>query len=204
MKTKLHLNDLPTDLVINTDIAIDTEAMGLNTYRDKLCLVQICCGDDIVHLVKFDINKPYKAPNLSKLLINKKIQKIFHFARFDLAILQYYLNIKIENIYCTKIASKLARTYSPYHGLKDLVQEFVGKSISKGQQSSNWGKEELSLEQMKYAANDVLYLHQIRDSLKKMLVVSERSYLVKKCTDFLQTRVELDMQGFPELDIFHH
>jgi ribonuclease D len=204
MNISLHHDDLPENISFGDSVAIDSEAMGLEIKRDKLCLVQLSQGDGTVHLVKFDITKTYNSPNLVKLLEDENIQKIFHFARFDVAILGYYLNCKINNIYCTKIASKFARTYTDFHGLKDICRELAGKALSKQQQSSNWGAEVLSSAQLKYAAEDVLHLHKIRDKLIQMLEISGRTELVKKCFDFLPTRVEIDLAGWPSLDIFKH
>jgi len=178
--------------------------MGLKTKRDRLCVVQLSTGDGNAHLVQFAANSDYKAPNLAKFLNNPQILKIFHFARFDIAALEYYLGVNIDNVYCTKIASRLARTYTEFHGLKDLCNELVGVSISKAQQSSNWGQEELTDAQKKYAAQDVLYLHEIMDKLDKMLEGSGRKDMAQRCFDFLKTRVELDMAGWSSLDIFKH
>lgn len=177
--------------------------MGLNTFRDRLCLVQISNGDGDAHLIQFD-GSSYDAPNLKKILLDKKILKIFHYARFDIAALEYYLNIKMSNFYCTKIASKLTRTYTEFHGLKDLCSELAGVSISKAQQSSNWSSSELSKAQTKYAAQDVLYLHKIKDKLELMLAESGRRDLAQNCFDFLSTRVALDLSGWSSLDIFKH
>jgi len=178
--------------------------MGLNIKRDNLCLVQISEGDGNAHLVKFDINKGYDAPNLKKLLSDDKILKIFHFARFDVAVIRYYLNVNMNNIFCTKIASRLSRTYTDFHGLKDLCSELLGVSISKAQQSSNWGADELSNAQKKYAAQDVLYLHELKDKLTEMLKNNDRLTLANECFNFLNIRVDLDLNGWSSLDIFKH
>ncbi|MBL6621184.1 MAG: ribonuclease D [Rickettsiales bacterium] len=205
MTIYIHQNDIPDDLVFSgKEIAIDTETMGLNIKRDNLCLVQISEGDGNAHLVKFDINKGYDAPNLKKLLSNDKILKIFHFARFDVAVIRYYLNVYMNNIFCTKIASRLSRTYTDFHGLKDLCSELLGVSISKAQQSSNWGAQELSNAQKKYAAQDVLYLHELKDKLTEMLKNNDRLTLANECFNFMNIRVDLDLNGWSSLDIFKH
>lgn len=200
---KLHKNDIPDDLDIEGDIAIDTEAMGLNFHRDRLCTVQFCGENKQTHIVQFT-DSEYNAPNLIKLLSDKSRVKLFHFARFDLAIIEYYLGIRMENIFCTKIASKLVRTYTDSHGLKDLCREMIGVSISKQQQSSNWGAEDLSKDQLEYAAKDVIYLHQIREEITKMLVRENRLELAKEIFDFLPVRAHLDIVGWNEKDIFAH
>lgn len=198
-----YKHDLPDDLELKGDIAIDTEAMGLNNIRDRLCAVQLSCGDGNAYVVHFP-EKSYDCPNLKKVLSQKDIFYIFHFARFDVAIIKHYLDIDFDNIYCTKIASKLCRTYTEQHGLKDLCKELVGVSLSKQQQSSNWGAKELSKEQLNYAANDVLHLHRIRDRLNEMLEIEDRLAIAKKCFDFIPTRAKLDLIGWEGLDIFHH
>lgn len=200
---KLHKNDLPDDFTMEGDIAIDTEAMGLQFHRDRLCTVQFCGPDRMTHIVQFT-SKEYNAPNLINLLSDKDKVKIFHYGRFDLAIIEYYLGIKLENIFCTKIASKLARTYTDNHGLKDLCKELIGISLSKQQQSSNWGAEDLSKDQLEYAAKDVIYLHQIREEITKMLVKEERLELAKELFAFLPTRAHLDIIGWNDKDIFSH
>ena len=202
MSTILYKNDIPADLDLGNEIAIDTETLGLNNYRDRLCMVQLCSGDNIAHLVHFD-GKDYSAPNLRKLLSNKNILKIFHYARFDMAILQKTFGFPIENVYCTKIASKLARTYTDAHGLKVLVKEFFNMDISKKEQSSYWGGK-LTDEQLKYASNDVLYLHEIKNRLNDILKRENREDLFCKCLEFLNTRVELDLRGWLDIDIFEH
>lgn len=200
---KLYKDDLPNDLEIEGDIAIDTEAMGLQFHRDRLCTVQLCGADRVTHIVQFT-SKEYTAHNLIKLLTDKNRIKLFHFARFDLAIIEYYLGIKMENIFCTKIASKLVRTYTDSHGLKDLCKELIGVSMSKQQQSSNWGADNLSQDQLEYAAKDVIYLHQLREELIKMLVKEERLELAKEIFAFLPIRAHLDIIGWNEKDIFAH
>ncbi len=196
-------NDLPGDLRLDGDLAIDTETMGLNLRRDRLCLIQINNGAHDSYLVKFD-GKNYQAPNLKKLLTNAQVVKIFHYARFDMAVISHYLDAKIANIFCTKIASKIIRTYSEYHGLKDLCRELLGVSISKQQQSSYWGSLSLSKDQEEYAASDVIYLHKLKDVLSTMLKDEDRFDLAKQLFDFLPTRVELDIKGWSEIDIFAH
>jgi len=202
MKINLYLNDLPDDLELGNSLAIDTETMGLNPKRDKLCLVQISNGDEVCHLIKID-NLNIKPKNLIKILKNNKTQKIFHYARFDVAVFKYNFKINIKNIYCTKIASKLVRTYTDKHGYKDLCSELLNKNISKAEQSSDWGGD-LSKEQQSYAATDVLYLHKIRDKLNKMLIREKRVKLAKACFDFIEYRTDLDISGWADQDIFKH
>jgi ribonuclease D len=168
MTIHFYKNDLPANITFSDSIAIDTETMGLNVIRDRLCLIQISSGDGNAHLVQFEQGK-YDAPNLKKLLSDDKILKIFHFARFDLAALSHYLKIEIKNIYCTKIASKLTRTYTDSHGLKSLCDELLGVDLSKKQQSSEWGNSLINEKQMEYAASDVLYLHKLKEKLDEML-----------------------------------
>ncbi len=201
-KIKLHKGDLPAGLTFPNGIAIDTETMGLNPHRDRLCLVQLSGGDGTAHLVKFD-GKSYDAPNLKALLTDPKTLKIFHFARFDVAVLEHYLGVVTNPIYCTKIASKLARTYTDRHGLKDLVGEILGIEISKQQQSSDWGAAELSDSQRSYAANDVLHLHALKARLDEMLARTGRQDLAKAAFGFLPIRAKLDLLGFED-DIFAH
>ena len=196
-------NDLPDNFEIEGDLAIDTETMGLNLYRDKLCLLQLSNGDGNAYLIQF-INKNYTAPNLKKLLTDESRCKIFHFARFDLAAIKYYLQTDLMNIFCTKIASRIIRTYTDAHSLKELCRELLGVQISKQQQSSFWGNYELSNEQKDYAAKDVLYLHKIRTILQEMLIKDDRLELAKKIFAFLPIRVQLDLMGWNEIDIFMH
>ncbi len=204
MTNFLYQNDLPNNLIFSSNsIAIDTEAMGLNIGRDRLCLIQISTGDGNCHLVKFSQNN-FQAPNLKKLLTNEKILKIFHYGRFDLAILKYHLQIDIKNIYCTKIASKLVRTYTDSHGLKTICEELLGVEISKKQQSSDWGNKEISDKQIDYASSDVLYLHALKEKLDAMLIRENRMELFKSCVEFLPIRVDLDLAGFANVDIFSH
>jgi len=203
MKIKLHKNDLPENIKLNNSVAIDTEAMGLNYLRDRLCLVQLTDNNGTCHLIKIE-SKLYKPTNLIKILKNKKIVKIFHYARFDVALLKHSFSVNIENIYCTKIASKLARTYTDKHGYKDLCKELLNKEISKTEQTTNWGQKKLSLAQQKYAATDVFYLHKIKEKLDKILIKENRMNLAKNCFNFIKTRTELDLLGWSDQDIFKH
>jgi ribonuclease D len=202
MKINLFANDIPSTLNLEGDLALDTEAMGLTITRDRLCLIQISTGNQEVYLVQFDNN--YDAPNLKKLLSDTKSTKIFHFARFDLAVIRHYLGVRIENVFCTQIASKIARTYTESHGLKDLCKELLQENISKEQQSSDWGKMPLSREQQHYAASDVLHLHKLREILIEMLTRESRIDLANKIFAFLNTRVDLDLLGWQNADIFAH
>ncbi len=203
MKIKLHNNDLPNNINFGKSVAIDTEAMGLNHTRDRLCLVQLSSGNGVCHLVQIQ-NNGIKPKNLIKLLKNKKILKIFHYARFDVGLLKHVFKINIENIYCTKIASKLTRTFTDKHGYKDLCKDLLNEEISKSQQTSDWGSKKLTLAQQKYAAIDVLYLHQIKDKLDKMLIRENRVELANACFDFIKIRTDLDLSGWSEQDIFEH
>ncbi|MBT4921997.1 MAG: ribonuclease D [Rickettsiales bacterium] len=204
MSYTLHINDLPEGIDFGDSVAIDTETLGLKPLRDRLCVIQLSSGDGTAHLVKFNNELNYQAPNLKKLLDNKDIQKIFHFARFDVAVIKHYLGIEIENIFCTKIASRLTRTYTDYHGLKDICSELLGVSISKAKQCSNWASEELSDAQLAYAAQDVLFLHGLRDQLLANLQSLNRLDVAEKCFNFLSVRGNLDLTGFEHLDIFAH
>jgi ribonuclease D len=197
-----YKNDLPKDLKFSNCIAIDTETMGLDFRRDRLCLVQLSNGDDHAHLVQIKQNKHY--PNLSKVLKNEEIKKIFHYARFDLAAIQKFMGISCKNIYCTKIASKLVRTYTDKHGLKELCKELINIDISKQKQSSDWGNINLSNDQLKYAASDVLYLHKIKKILDKMLTRENRIDLSEACFKFITDRTKLDLLGWNQKDIFSH
>ena len=202
---KLFFNDLPDDIsFLKGSIAIDTEAMGLNIKRDRLCLVQMCDENSNVVLVKYNTNCDYKSPNLVKLLEDENRLKIFHFARFDVAIMKHYLKIKsINNIFCTKIASKLARTYTDRHGLKTLVSEICHVVMDKEQQTSNWGIDELSSEQIQYAISDVIYLHRMLDHLSKMLKTLNRYDLAIECFNTINLIADLDIQDFG-LRLFEH
>ncbi len=201
MDIKLHKNDLPKDLEFGNKIAIDCEFMGLNFLRDKLCLVQISSGNSDAHIIQLDRSK-YEAPNLKKILSNGSIIKIFHYARADLVFIKKYLNIDVDNVEDTKLQSKLIRKYSDKHGLKDLVKEFIGIDISKQYQTSDFGGE-LSSSQIKYCANDVIYLHKINSSLNSMLKRENRLELYQECLKFLSTRVKLDLNSFND-DIWSH
>jgi len=198
---KLHKNDLPEDLDLGNTIAIDGEFMGLNVRRDPLCVLQISSGNMDAHIIQLD-RKSYNAPNLIKLLSNKKIKKIFHYARADLAFIKYYLKVEVSNIEDTKIQSKLARSYSDKHGLKDLIKEFLNIDISKQYQSSDFGGD-LSPAQIKYCANDVIYLHKINSKLNDILLREKRLDLYKNCLNFVNTRVDLDLASFKD-DIWAH
>ena len=199
----LHKGDLPDQLDLGSIVAIDCETMGLNFHRDRLCLVQLSGGDGIAHMVQIAAGQD-SAPNLCKLLTNAKILKIFHFGRFDIAALLKTFGILTSPVYCTKIASKLVRTYTDRHGLKNLLQELLDTDISKQQQSSDWGSETLTDAQLEYAASDVLYLHRLKDELDLRLNREGRLDLAKSCFDFLPTRARLDLSGWPETDIFAH
>ena len=203
MNIYLHENDIPKDLIFSGAVAVDTETTGLNLKRDRLCLVQLSSGDGSAHLIRFS-NQDYSAPNLSALLHNPDSEKIFHFARFDVAVLFEHLKVWTEPIYCTKIASKIARTYTDKHGLKDLCRELLGKELSKAQQSSDWGAETLSAEQKAYAAHDVLHLHKLRQQLNVILEREGRKSLALECFSFIKTRAKLDLAGWGSSDIFSH
>lgn len=203
MSTVLHRNDLPANLDFARAVAVDTETMGLNLDRDRLCLVQISAGDGDSHLVQFG-NPPADAPNLRRLLADPKTLKIFHYARFDLAVLSRHLRVDCAPVYCTKIASKLARTYTDRHGLKDLVQELLGIELAKEMQSSDWGRSNLSEAQLTYAANDVIHLHAIRERLDEILEREGRTPLARACFEFLRHRVALDLEGWDRVDPFAH
>ena len=203
MKIKLYQNDLPDGLNLGPVVAIDTETLGLNPFRDRLCLAQLSSGNGICHAVQFAAGN-YAAPNLKKMLADPGIIKLYHFARFDVAMFRRYLQVDCKPIYCTKIASKLVRTYTDKHGLKDLVRELLGMELSKEQQSSDWGAKELSEKQLAYAANDVAYLHQLKDALDAMLAREGRTDLAKACFDFLPSRAALDLAGWEDIDIFAH
>ncbi|XVN43610.1 MAG: ribonuclease D [Candidatus Rickettsia vulgarisii] len=203
MNIIVYQNDIPEDFNLEGDIAIDTETMGLNLNRDRLCILQMSNGNGDAYLINF-IEKNYAAPNLKKLLLDKNREKIFHYARFDLAAIKKYLDIDLENIFCTKVASKLVRTYTDFHGLKDLCRELLSIQISKQQQSSYWGTKELTEEQKEYAAKDVLYLHQLRSILQQMLVAENRLEIAKQIFKFLPARANLDLIGWNNIDIFSH
>lgn len=200
---KLHKNDLPAGLTFPNGVAIDSETLGLRPHRDRLCVVQLSGGDGTAHLVQFD-GKDYAAPNLKALLTDAKTLKIFHFARFDVAVMQRYLGVMTSPVYCTKIASKLVRTYTDRHGLKDLAAELTGVEMSKQQQSSDWAAAKLSDQQKHYAATDVLHLHEIKVKLDMMLDRDGRRAEAEACFAFLATRARLDLGGFEDMDIFSH
>ncbi len=207
MTIHLHQGDLPDGLTFPDGVAIDTETMGLDPHRDPLCLVQLSAGDGTAHLVQFaqEGGPPdYAAPRLKALLTDPGLTKIFHFARFDVAVLSRYLGVETSPLYCTKIASKLSRTYTDRHGLKDLCRELLGEDISKQQQSSDWGAAELTPEQQAYAASDVLHLHRLRSKLDAMLARNGRGPLAQACFDFVPARAALDLAGWDQADIFAH
>jgi ribonuclease D len=200
---KLHKNDLPADLAFSGSIAVDTETLGLKPHRDRLCVVQLSAGDGSAHLVQFD-GREWAAPRLKALLSDPSVLKIFHFARFDLAVLAQYLKVVPEPVYCTKIASKLARTYTDRHGLKDLCTELLGIDLSKQQQSSDWGADKLTDQQKHYAASDVVHLHALKAKLDAMLQREGRTAMAEACFRFLPARAGLDLAGFEDTDIFAH
>jgi len=202
MTVELHRGDLPPGRKFGNAVAIDTETLGLNPYRDRLCLTQLSRGDGNAELVQ--IGRHYNAPELTRLLSNESVLKIFHFARFDMAVLKHAFGVMARPVYCTKIASRLARTFTDRHGLKDLAKELLNIEISKQQQSSDWGADQLTQEQLNYAASDVLHLHALREKLEAMLVREGRQNLARACFAFLPTRVELDLQGWSEIDPFAH
>lgn len=199
----LHKSDLPAGVTFGPSVAVDTETLGLNVNRDRLCLVQLSAGDGSAHLVQFD-GSDYSAPRLKALLTDTSVLKIFHYARFDIAVLEKYLGVVTTPIYCTKIASKLVRTYTDRHGLKDLVGELVGVELSKQQQSSDWASSALTQQQLAYAASDVLHLHAVKAKLDAMLAREGRQAFAEAAFGFLPTRARLDLAGFGEDDIFSH
>ncbi|MDX1485182.1 MAG: ribonuclease H-like domain-containing protein [Alphaproteobacteria bacterium] len=205
MTIHLHEGDLPAGLDLGAVIAVDTETMGLEPHRDRLCLVQLSAGDGDAHLVRMARGaRPFSAPRLASLMAASDRLKIFHFARFDVAVLKHWLDVDCAPIYCTKIASRLARTYTDRHGLADLTRELLGIELSKAQQSSDWGGEELTEAQLEYAAADVLHLHALRERLDDMLAREGREVLAQACFDFLPQRAALDLGGWREIDIFAH
>lgn len=203
MANHLHQGDLPDGLDLGREVAVDSEAMGLRIGRDPLCVVQLSAGDGDAHVVRLD-RPAYDCPNLKRLLADPGVLKIFHFGRFDIAMFAYHLGVLAAPVYCTKIASKLARTYTDRHGLKDLARELGGIDMSKAQQSSDWGAASLSPEQVAYAASDVLHLHALKARLDEMLVREGRRELARACFDFLPSRAKLDLAGWDEVDIFAH
>ena len=202
MNVSLHEGDLPEDLTLGPVLAVDTETMGLVPARDRLCLVQLSDGDGEAHLVK--LGADYRAPRLRRLLAAPDRLKLFHYARFDLAVLRHYLGVSCEPVYCTKIASKLVRTYTDRHGLKDLCRELLGLELDKAEQSSDWGSASLSEAQQRYAARDVLHLHALRERLDAMLEREGRAGLAAACFAFLPARAQLDLAGWPDIDVFAH
>lgn len=203
MTIRIHIGDLPDGADLGPVVAIDTETLGLNPHRDRLCLVQLSGGGGDADLVRIAPGQT-SAPNLTRLLADPEVLKLFHFARFDIAVLEKTFGVSTSPLYCTKIASKLTRTYTDRHGLKDLVRELLGVEISKQQQSSDWGAATLTDAQLAYAASDVLYLHALRERLDAMLAREHRTELAAACFDFLPTRARLDLAGWPETDIFAH
>lgn len=203
MTVHLHKGDLPDDLDLGPVVAVDSETLGLSLVRDALCVVQLSAGDGDAHIVQLD-RSSYDCPNLKALLADEGVEKIFHFGRFDIAMFQRDLGVTTRPVFCTKIASKLARTYTDRHGLKDVTRELVGIDLSKQQQSSDWGADELSPAQLDYAASDVLHLHELRIKLTDMLAREGRLDMARACFDFLPWRAKLDLAGWPETDIFAH
>lgn len=203
MSIELYKGDLPDGLDLGDAVAVDSETMGLCHGRDPLCLVQLSSGDGNAHIVQLD-RDTYDAPNLKALLSDKKVLKIFHFARFDLAAIKLHLGVECAPVYCTRTASRLVRTYTDKHGLRMICRELIGIDLNKQQQSSDWGAAKLSSEQLEYAANDVYYLHALKEKLDVMLVREGRMELAKKCFNFLPVRAELDISGWPDIDIFEH
>ncbi|GGC29564.1 3'-5' exonuclease [Novosphingobium marinum] len=204
MAVHLHEEDLPEGVLAPGPVAVDTETMGLVTHRDRLCVVQISDGGSDEHLVRFRVDSDFAAPNLKSVLADPQRVKLFHFARFDLAAIEYYLGVMATPVFCTKIASKLVRTYTDRHGLKELVRELLGKEISKQQQSSDWGAAELTEPQCEYAASDVRYLHGLQAILSERLSREGRTATAQACFDFLPTRARLDIAGWADRDIFSH
>ncbi len=203
MTIHLHKGDLPANISFGKSVAVDTETQGLSMVRDKLCLVQLSAGDGDAHIVQVD-RATYDCPNLKALMSDVDVEKIFHFARFDVAVMKRDLGVDITPVYCTKIASALVRTYTDGHGLKNLCKELLGVDLSKQQQSSDWASDSLSQAQLSYAASDVLYLHQLQRILTARLMREERMHLAQACFEFLPTRAELDLAGWHEVDIFSH
>lgn len=203
MTVHLHEGDLPDGLDLGPVVAVDSETLGLRFRRDPLCVVQLSAGDGDAHVVR--LNRPaYDCPNLKRLLADPAVLKIFHFGRFDIGMFDLHLGVETRPVYCTKIASKLARTYTDRHGLKDVVRECAGVELSKAQQSSDWGAAELTPAQLEYAASDVLYLHAVKARLDEMLAREGRTELARACFDFLPVRARLDLSGWDEIDIFAH
>jgi ribonuclease D len=207
MNIELHQGDLPDGIDFGASVAVDTETMGLNPLRDRLCLVQLSAGDGNCHLVRIAAAPPgtrAQAPNLVRLLANQQVAKLFHFARFDIAALKHSLGVMARPVYCTKTASRLVRTFTDRHGLKDLCKDLLGIELKKEQQSSDWGAPVLSEEQLRYAAADVVHLHALRAKLDEMLAREGRAALAQACFEFLPARAELDLAGWPDVDVFAH
>jgi ribonuclease D len=204
MNVVYHIDDLPNDVKFHGSIAVDTEAMGLNVNRDRLCLVQISDADQNVHLVHFKSTSSYDAPNLRRVMTDVKLLKIFHYARFDIMMIQAYLKVQVQSVYCTKIASYLTRTYTNRHSLKDLCKELLGVELSKTEQTSDWGADTLRPEQMEYAATDVIHLHSLKAKLDAMLKRENRTEIAQNCFEFLNTRALLDILGMGHEDLFAH
>ncbi|MEZ5856065.1 MAG: ribonuclease D [Hyphomicrobiaceae bacterium] len=202
-RIKLHKGDLPPGVTFGSSVAIDTETLGLEPHRDRLCLVQLSAGNNEAHLVQLD-GEDWSAPHLKALLADPKILKIFHFGRFDIAVLHHWLGVETTPVWCTKIASKLVRTYTDRHGLKDLCSEILGVDLSKQQQSSDWAQTNLTQQQLAYAASDVLHLHTLKERLESMLVRQGRTDLAEAAFNFLPTRARLDLAGFEDMDVFSH
>ena len=203
MTVELYQDDLPAGLDLGETVAVDTETLGLSPHRDRLCLVQLSSGDGNAHLIQLS-NGNYDAPNLKRLLEDETVIKLFHFGRFDIAMIKQYLGVVCRPVYCTKIASRLSRTYTDRHGLKDLCTELIGVDLSKQQQQSDWGAAELTPEQLEYAASDVLYLHRLKQSLDERLAREGRTALAEACFEFLPHRAALDLAGWEDQDIFSH
>ncbi len=204
MTIYLYKGDLPDDLDLGSEVAVDTETQGLNPQRDRLCVVQLSSGDGNAHLVQLGVDDYAHAKNLKTLMQDPKVTKIFHFARFDVAVMKKYLNIDVNPVFCTKIASKLVRTYTDRHGLKDLLRELLGVQLDKQQQSSDWAASDLSEDQQVYAANDVYHLHAVKKILEDMLARENRTDIARRCFDFLPARADLDLMGWNDHDIFSH
>lgn len=203
MGITLHKGDLPANIDFGDSVAVDTETMGLNPARDRLCLVQLSAGDGKAHLVQLAQGE-YDAPNLKALFSNPDVTKIFHFARFDVAVIKQYLGVECTPVYCTKIASKLCRTFTDRHGLRDVCKDLLNVDLNKQQQSSDWGADKLTKDQMAYAASDVLHLHALREKLDEMIAREGRTEMAQSCFDFIATRADLDLGGWAECDIFQH
>ena len=204
MTITLHHGDIPADLSFGNEVAVDTETMGLQTHRDRLCLVQLSAGDGTAHLVKFDADKGYDAPHLKNLMTDPKVTKIFHYARFDVAAMKAYLDVDVAPFYCTKIASRLCRTFTDKHGLRNLVKDLLNIELNKEQQSSDWGAAEMTEDQKIYAANDVLYLHQLKAKLDEMLKREGRDSLARDLMACLPARAAADLAGWADVDVFAH